>query len=45
MLEKSGSKVEGEKFIKILKKTAKRRKKANEIADAFQTDNKIKRKP
>lgn len=44
MLEKSGSKLFGEKFIKILKKTGKRRKEASEIADAFQPDKKKRRK-
>ncbi|XP_052719628.1 uncharacterized protein LOC128191535 [Crassostrea angulata] len=44
VLEKSGSKLFGEKFIKILKKTGKRRKEASEIADAFQPDKKKRRK-
>nr|XP_022306049.1 uncharacterized protein LOC111112656 [Crassostrea virginica] len=43
-LEKSGDKLFGEKFIKVLKKTGKRRKEANEVADAFQPDKKKRRK-
>ena len=43
-LEKSGHKLFGERFIKVLKKTGKRRKEANDVAGAFQPDKKKKRK-
>ncbi|XP_061178537.1 uncharacterized protein LOC133187188 [Saccostrea echinata] len=43
-LETSGSKLFGDKFIKILKKTGKRRKEANEVVDAFQPEKKKRKK-
>ena len=43
-LEKSGDELFGDRFIKVSKKSGKRRKEANEVADAFQPDKKIRRK-